>query len=50
VFKGEENNVVKTAWGQIPDIKVPKEKGVELGKLHHHEIMDLLDMVEFERG
>lgn len=47
IFKEEENNEVKTKWGEIPALEVD---GKTLGKLHHHEIMSLLDMVEFERG
>lgn len=53
VFKDEDNNVVTSTWGaeKIKDLPtVPYEEGRELGKLHHHEIMGLLDMVEFERG
>jgi seryl-tRNA synthetase len=53
VFKDEDNNLVVTTWGseKIKDLPtVPFEEGRELGKLHHHEIMALLDMVEFERG
>ena len=53
IFKDEDNNVVSASWGQekIKDLPVvPFEQGRELGKLHHHEIMALLDMVEFERG
>lgn len=47
IFKEEDNNEVKTVWGEIPALEVD---GKTLGKLHHHEIMSLLDMVEFERG
>lgn len=36
-----------TTWGQVPDLEID---GKTLGKLHHHEIMGLIDMVEFERG
>jgi hypothetical protein len=36
-----------STWGDIPELKVD---GKTLGHLHHHEIMQLLDMVEFERG
>jgi len=47
VFKDEENNEVKTKWGEVSDIEVD---GKTLGKLHHHEIMHLLDIVDLERG
>ena len=48
VFKDEDKNAVKVTWGEIPDIKVDDSKTP--GKLHHHEIMQLLDMVDLERG
>ncbi len=47
IFKDEAHNVVVNKWGEIPDLKVD---GKTLGHLHHHEIMQCLDMVEFERG
>jgi seryl-tRNA synthetase len=47
IFDDEKFNEVKTKWGEIPKLEVD---GKTLGKLHHHEIMSLLDMVEFERG
>jgi len=47
IFKDEDNNEVVKKWGELPDIKVD---GKTPGKLHHHEVMGLLDMVEFERG
>jgi len=47
VFKDEDNNVVVKEWGTVPDIEVD---GKTLGKLHHHEVMDLLGIVELERG
>lgn len=47
VFKDEDNNEVVHEWGKVPDIEVD---GKTLGKLHHHEIMDLLNIVELERG
>ena len=46
-FQDEENNAVHRTWGKIPDMEID---GKTLGKLHHHEVMNLLDMVEFERG
>ena len=47
VSKDEANNAVVAKWGEIPALKVD---GKTLGHLHHHEIMQCLDMVEFERG
>lgn len=47
ISKDEELNKVVSTWGEIPDFKVD---GKTLGHLHHHEIMQCLDMVEFERG
>jgi seryl-tRNA synthetase len=46
-FKDEENNEVYRKWGEKPALEVD---GKTLGHLHHHEVMALLDMVEFERG
>lgn len=47
ISKDEANNAVVEKWGDIPELKVD---GKSLGHLHHHEIMQCLDMVEFERG
>lgn len=47
ISKDEANNAVVSTWGEIPELKVD---GKTLGHLHHHEIMQCLDMVEFERG
>lgn len=47
ISKNEEENLVTSTWGSIPELKVD---GRTLGHLHHHEIMECLDMVEFERG
>ena len=47
IFKDEEQNEVVTKWGEVPELEVD---GVTLGKLHHHEIMNLIDMVDLERG
>jgi len=47
VFKEEDNNEVYKTWGVKSDIVVD---GKTLGKLHHHEVMNLLDIVELERG
>jgi seryl-tRNA synthetase len=47
ISKDEENNGIHATWGEIPALQVD---GKTLGHLHHHEIMQILDMVEFERG
>lgn len=47
VSKDEAENGIHSTWGDIPELKVD---GNSLGHLHHHEIMQILDMVEFERG
>lgn len=47
IAEDEKDNEVITTWGEIPDMKVDARTP---GSLHHHQIMDLLDMVEFERG
>ena len=47
VSKDEADNGIKSTWGEIPEIKVD---GRTVGHLHHHEIMAIADMVEFERG
>jgi len=46
-FKDEDDNEVVVTWGQKPNMEID---GLTLGKLHHHEIMNLIDMVELERG
>jgi len=38
--------VVRT-WGEIPALQVT---GKEMGKLHHHEIMACLDILEMGQG
>ena len=47
ISKDEVDNAVVATWGEIPALKVD---GKTLGHLHHHEIMQILDFVEFERG
>ena len=47
VFKDEDNNEVVRKWGEPRQIEID---GKTLGKLHHHEIMNLLDILEMERG
>lgn len=47
ISKDEANNKVVAKWGEIPELKVD---GKTLGHLHHHEVMQCLDVVEFERG
>lgn len=46
-FKDEDHNEVVRTWGEKSAIEVD---GKTLGKLHHHEVMNLLDIVEIERG
>lgn len=47
IFQSEDNNEVYRTWGEKSDLVVD---GKTLGKLHHHEVMNLLDIVELERG
>jgi len=47
ISKNEDDNAVVSTWGTVPELTVD---GKTLGHLHHHEIMECLDMVEFERG
>jgi len=47
ISKDEELNQVVTTWGEIPELKVD---GLMPGHFHHHEVMQALDIVEFERG
>lgn len=48
VSQDEANNKVVRTWGEVnKDIVVD---GSELGKLHHHEIMQCLGILEMERG
>jgi seryl-tRNA synthetase len=42
----DDNKVIRT-WGVPSDLVVT---GEELGKLHHHEVMQCLDIIELERG
>ena len=45
ISKDEANNEVVRTWGTKSDIVV---NGEELGKLHHHEIMACLDILEMK--
>ena len=48
IAQTEDDNKVERTFGTVDnDFKVT---GESLGFLHHHEIMQCLDMVEFERG
>jgi len=48
ISKDEDaDNAVVSQWGAIPELKID---GKALGHLHHHEVMQCLDFVEFERG
>lgn len=48
VSKDEAHNKVVATWGE-PNKEIVVN-GEELGKLHHHEIMQCLDILEMERG
>lgn len=48
ISKTEDGNVVVRTFME-PNKELVVD-GSALGKLHHHEIMQCLDMVEFERG
>ena len=47
VSKTEDDNRVVRKWGVPSELK---KTGEELGKLHHHEVMQCLDLLEMERG
>jgi len=47
ISKDEKDNVVVSKWGEPRMIEID---GITPGKLHHHEIMQILDIVDFERG
>ena len=47
ISKDEKDNFVVATWGEPRQIQVD---GITPGKLHHHEVMQILDIVEFERG
>ncbi len=47
ISDNELNNAVASTWGEPSTLEVD---GITPGKLHHHEIMQILDIVEFERG
>lgn len=47
VSKDEKDNKVVRTWGSPSELKIT---GEELGHLHHHEVMQCLDIVEMERG
>ena len=50
VFKSEDDNVVHTTWGQ-EHIKIKvDENDLKLGNLRHHEVMNLLDIADLQRG
>jgi seryl-tRNA synthetase len=46
ISNDEAENAITSQWGEIPELKVDGT----IGHLHHHEIMECMDMVEFERG
>lgn len=47
ISKDEANNKIVASWGEPSGLKID---GKTLGHLHHHEVMQCLDIVEFERG
>jgi seryl-tRNA synthetase len=48
ISKTEDDNPVLRTWGEInKDLVV---NGEDLGKLHHHQVMQCLDFIEMERG
>jgi seryl-tRNA synthetase len=47
ISKDEKDNAIVRTWGQPSGLEVDAKT---LGHLHHHQIMECLDMVEFERG
>ena len=47
ISKNEDDNKVIRTWGTPSDLVIT---GEELGKLHHHEVMQCLDIIELERG
>ena len=47
IFKDEDNNVVARTWGKPSDLEIDEKTP---GKLPHHKVMHLLDMVDLERG
>jgi seryl-tRNA synthetase len=48
VAKDEKKNELYSSWGDVSGrLEVD---GKSLGHLHHHEVMQCLDIVEFERG
>ena len=47
ISNDEADNKVTSTWGKPSDLVVD---GKTLGHLHHHEIMQCLDIVELERG
>ena len=47
ISKDEELNKVVAQWGEIPDHPID---GITPGKLHHHEVMQICDILEMERG
>ena len=50
IFKDEDNNEVVSQWGQDKIKDLPVVDGKTLGKLHHHQVMECLDLFEMERG
>ena len=47
ISKDEAENAVYSKWGVPSTLEVD---GKSLGHLHHHEIMQVLDVVDLDRG
>ena len=47
ISNNEEENKTVAEWGKPSEIQVD---GETLGRLHHHEIMEVCDIVDFKRG
>ena len=47
ISNNEDENKIVATWGEPSTLEVD---GKTLGRLHHHEIMECLDICEFERG
>lgn len=48
--KTEDDNEIVRTWGEVNKELTVTEGEWKLGHLHHHEIMECIDMVELERG
>jgi seryl-tRNA synthetase len=48
--KTEDDNEIVRTWGEVNKELTVTDGDWKLGHLHHHEIMECIDMVELERG